>query len=199
MIRPFLLLLLLLLASVGAAEPLTFARLQQAAEATTTMRLPFTQEKDLALFDEPVRSAGVIELDRARGALRWEFTARSVLILRERTVRKWGADGKEEAGPGRDPGLAALSGQMQAMLTGDWRTVEDFFAIAIDPIEPRLTLTPKQPALAKYIARIAIAFRDDLSAPSTLVLEAAGGDLTTYRFSDPQVDVAIAEGRFSGP
>src|SRR5687768_3516283 len=132
-------LLLALAAALVAAEPLTFARLQAAAQTTRTLRLPFVQEKDLALFDEPVRTPGVIEIDRVAGALRWEFTDRAVLILRGGTLRKWGADGKPESGPDRDPGLAAMSGQMQALLSGDWRTVEEFFTVAIDPTEPRLT------------------------------------------------------------
>ncbi len=194
-----LVLLMIALSTLTGAEPLTFARLQQAAASTKTMRLPFVQAKDLALFDEPVTTPGVIEIDREHGALRWEFTGHSVLILRDGALRKWGADGKEEAGPGRDPGLSAMSGQMQAMLTGDWHTVEDFFTVAIAPDAPRLTLTPKQASLEKYLARIVIVFRDDLSAPNSLVLEAAGGDVTTYRFEEPQLGVEIAPKRFTGP
>jgi hypothetical protein len=196
MLRPLILLLCLI--GGALAEDLQ-ARLQAASAGVHRLRLAFVQSKDLALFDQPVLTPGVIELDRQRAALRWEYTGRTVLILAGGKVRKWGADGREEIGFERDPNLQALRGQMQALLTGDWSAVRALFTIAETGDGPGLVLTPSDPALAKYIARLTIRFRADLSAPESLLLEAAGGDRTEYRFAAPEVDPDLAAARFTGP
>ena len=175
------------------------SRLQQASLNVHRVRLRFEQSKDLALFDAPVITPGVIELDRGHGCLRWEFTGRTVLILAHGTVHKWGADGREEIGFERDPSLQAMRGQMQALLTGDWSTVRALFTIREASDGLSLILTPSEPALAKYISTLTIRFRADLSAPESLLLEAAGGDRTDYRFAVPDIDPALDPARFAGP
>lgn len=192
------LLLLLLLFCAVPAEDLV-SRVQQASTGAQRLRLRFEQSKDLALFDQPVITPGLIEIDRERGALRWEFTGRTVLILANGALRKWSSDGREEIGFARDPNLQALRGQMQALLTGDWSTVRALFTIREGADAPSLVLTPAEPGLAKYIATLTIRFRADLSAPESLRLEAAGGDRTDYRFAAPEIDPPLDPGRFAGP
>jgi hypothetical protein len=193
---------LLVLASFCLAaitsEPLTLARVQEMSRRATTVRLPFTQEKRLAIFPEPVVSQGVMEIDRTRGAMRWEFTGRSLLILSGGKIRRWDDRGHEEAGD--DPSLQALGAQMRALLTGDFSVLSDLFVVTPDPAgAPVLTMTPKRPELARYLAKIELRFRDDLSAPKELVMTAAGDDVTTYRFGDPQIDIELPAARFAGP
>jgi len=175
------------------------SRLQQASQQVHRVRLRFEQHKDLALFDAPVITPGVIELDREHGCLRWEFTGRTVLILAHGAVHKWSADGREEIGFERDPSLQAMRGQMQALLTGDWSTVRALFSIREAGDGLGLILTPSEPALAKYLSTVTIRFRADLSAPESLVLEAAGGDRTDYHFAVPDIDPVLDPARFTGP
>jgi hypothetical protein len=193
----------LLAAAIGseaAGEPFSLARLREVGQGIATLRLPFTQEKHLALFDEPVISAGVIEISRPLAAVRWEYTGRSVLVLSEGRVRRWGGDGVEEDAGADAPGTRAARGQMQALLSGDWSALEDLFTVTPDPGgAATLTLTPRSPDLAKYIATIAIAFAPDLSAPRELAVVAADGDRTLYRFGEAQRDVALPASRFTGP
>lgn len=190
--------LLLCLFCTASAEDLV-ARLQQAATSVQRLRLRFDQIKDLALFDAPVITPGLIELDRARGALRWEYSGRTVLILADGRLRKWASDGREELGFENDPALQALRGQMQALLTGDWSMVNTLFTLGETADGRSLVLTPKDTGLAKYIATLTIRFRADFAAPESLVLEAAGGDRTDYRFAAPELDPPLDAARFLGP
>lgn len=193
--------LLLVLAcslALAAGEPLQLARLREAAARVASLRVEFTQEKRLALLDEPLRSAGVVEIDRARGALRWEYSGRSLLILAGDRIRRWGADGRPETGD--DPSLQALAAQMRALLSGDWSALDRLFTVAADAQgAPALTLTPRDAGLARYVEAIEVRFRDDLSAPASLVLRAPGGDATRYAFGEPQLGAAIPAARFAGP
>ena len=162
--------------------------------------IPFEQEKNFAIFDKPVISKGAIEISRPQAAVRWEFTGRSLLILKKDRVRRWGAEGKEERSGQNDPSLASMSAQMRALLTGDFAALKDVFTVtpAADG-SPVLTLVPSTPELKRYIERLELRFRDDLSAPQTLLLVASGDDRTTYRFGEPQTGVELAEKRFEGP
>ena len=58
--------------SAGAAEPFSFARLTAATIGVPTVRVTFTQEKHLAILDEPVIAKGLIEISRPLHAVRWE-------------------------------------------------------------------------------------------------------------------------------
>ncbi len=188
-------LFLLLIVTAASAATLT-ERLHAAASATATMRLAFVQEKHLALFDETITTPGVIDIDRTGERLRWEFTDRAVFVFADGRLRKWGADGREETGLDRDPNLTALRAQMRALISGDWSTVEDLFTITA--AENTLTLTPRDGALSRFVERLVIVFDDDLTAPRSLELIAAGGDRTHYRFAAAETGLALDAARFAG-
>lgn len=190
------LLLLVFLMTAASAATLT-ERLHTAASATATMRLSFVQAKHLTLFDETITTPGVIEIDRTHARLRWEFTDRAVFIFADDRLRKWGADGREETGLDRDPNLTALRAQMRALISGDWRTVEDLFTVTAQG--NALTLTPRDGALTRFVDRLEITFSADLTAPETLNLIAASGDETTYRFAAAETGIDLDASRFAGP
>ena len=183
----------------ASAEPLTLERLRAAGAGMTTLRVPFTQEKHLAILDEPVVTQGVLEISRPLQAVRWEFTGRSVLLFAHDHVRRFGAEGKEELG-GRDPGLQSMAGQMRALLSGDWTPMKELFDLAADADgTPRLVLTPRTSDLARYLTRLEIRFRADLGAPESILLVASGDDRTEYRFAPPQAGAEIPAARFERP
>jgi hypothetical protein len=185
---------LLLLVLTGASA-LDLAQLRQTQSTTSSLRLPFVQERHLILFDEPLRDEGVVELDRAQRSLRWGFGSGTVLILRDGHVRRWGPDGRPEDLPG-DGG--PLAGQMQALLDGDWRGLEAAFVLTPAATAPELRLTPRETAVQRYVSAITLRFRDDLTAPLELLLENPAGERTHYRFAIPEA-VAIPAARFAGP
>jgi outer membrane lipoprotein-sorting protein len=195
-----LLALLIVITGASAAESTLLERIQAASKDIATIRVPFVQEKKLAILDEPVVTKGAIEISRPLSSVRWEFTGKSVLIFSAGKVRRWGAEGKEESAGGNDPALKSFHDQMQAFLSGDWSGLKSVFDLAPDPAGgPALTLTPKTKDIGKYISRIVLRFRDDYTAPAQMTLTATAGDETVYTFGDPQIGADLPASRFSGP
>ncbi|MBA3709373.1 MAG: outer membrane lipoprotein carrier protein LolA [Planctomycetes bacterium] len=193
-------LLIVVAAAAVAADANLLDRVQAASKDIATVRVPFVQEKKLAILEEPVITKGVIEISRPLSSVRWEFTGRSVLIFSKGKVRRWGAEGKEESAGSNDPGLKSFHDQMEAFLSGDWNGLKSVFDVVPDPDGgPLLKLTPKNKDIGKYISRIDLRFRDDLTAPARMTLTATAGDETTYTFSDPEVGADLPASRFSGP
>ena len=185
-----------------APRPLfTLERLEEAGRHFKTLRVSFVQEKHLAILDEPVVNRGVLEINRSLGAVRWEFTGRSVLLFKDGKLRRFGAEGKEESvAGGKDPSIQSMASQMRSFLDGKWGAMKDIFAITPDSGGiPELTFTPLSPDLKKYLTKLVIRFRDDLSAPQSMLMVAAGDDRTEYRYDVPEIDVDIPAARFSGP
>jgi hypothetical protein len=174
------------------------AKVKEGGKDIATVRVPFVQEKHLAILDEPITSPGAIEISRPLKAVRWEFTGKSVMIFAHGKVRRWGAEGKEESA--NDPNLKSFHDQMEAFLDGDWSGLRKAFDVAVDPAgAPTMTLTPHSKDLAKYIQSIRIRFRPDYTAPAEMKLTATGGDETTYVFGEPVVGATLPEARFAGP
>lgn len=199
---PRLLLLILVAGRLAAGdaapgEPPVIARAAAAAARVAALRLAFTQEKRLEMLDEPLRSSGTIEIDRAHGRLRWQFERGPVLILAHGHLRRWGPDGKAE-GLRDDPSLQAMQGQMQALVSGDWGVMRELFAIRAGADADEAVLVPRGTGLAAFVERIEVAFRPD-GSPRTLLLVAAGGDRTAYAFTEPEAAWRPDPVRFLGP
>jgi hypothetical protein len=194
------LLLLLCILAMNAAEPFSLTRLSAAGKDLTTLRVTFTQEKHLAIVEEPVVTKGLIEISRPLSAVRWEYTGKSVLLFKDGRLRRFGAEGKEETITSKDQGVNSLVSQMKAFLNGDWKPMEELFTISPAPDgAPQLLFAPKTPDLAKYITSLTIRWRDDLIAPERMILVAAGDDRTEYRFDQPQPGVELPAARFEKP
>jgi hypothetical protein len=190
------------IAADGAPAPILFSleKLEEAGKHFKTLRVAFTQEKHLAILDEPVINKGILEISRPMGAVRWEFTGRSVLLFKDDKLRRFGAEGKEESTGGKDPSIQTMATQMRSFLDGKWGAMQDLFTITPDPTGiPELTFTPRSPDLRKYLSKLVIRFRDDLSAPQSMLMIASGDDRTEYRYDVPEVDVDIPDSRFTKP
>ena len=203
MLRVVLLAFVILTVSGHAAEDATprfsLDLLRAQAQKVDHLRIPFRQIKDLEMFNEPVVIPGVMEISRPLACVRWEFQGRSVLVLRNGRLHRWGADGtKEHVHAG--PAAVAMAGQMSAMLSGDWRELETLFNVRPDPSgAPKVVLTPRDEEMARHVSQIRLVFGDDLSAPRELSIEAPSGDTTRYEFDAPERPADLAAARFAGP
>ena len=187
-------------AVLSAAEtpslPAALRQAQAAAATIPALRMTFVQTKHLAILDEPLTTPGCLEMDRAAGALRWEFTGQAVLIFSKGHLRRWGPDGQEE-NLGGDPGGQAVAKQLQAMLTGDWTPLLSLFTIADGP-DGTVVFTPLTPDIARFIVRLTLSFAA-AGAPTGMLLETTGGDRTEYRFAPPDAGWKPDPARFLKP
>jgi outer membrane lipoprotein-sorting protein len=77
------------LTPVADPKPI-LADLQQKMSSLTSVYLEFTQERRLQLFDAPLKSEGVMLMDRP-GQIRWETTApfQSILLGNQKSVAQF--------------------------------------------------------------------------------------------------------------
>lgn len=195
-----LLLMLLVWFGAQAGEPgFSLAAVKEAGAGLRTLRLPFVQEKKLALFEEPLLTPGLVEVSRPLAAVRWEFTGQVALLLRDGVIRRVNLESGLEESLGAREANRALGQQMRSMLSGDWSSLTTDYTVTPDPGgQPLVTIEPKDAGLRQFVSRLVLRFRPDLRAPAELRLETPSGDRTTYRFGEPEVDPVIDERRFAG-
>lgn len=171
------------------------ARTKKAASQVPAVRLGFVQTKRLEMLDEPLVTHGVLEIDRVHARMRWQFDQGATLILAGGKLRRWGADGREE-NFGNDPSAKAMVGQMQGVLSGDWKVLSELFVLRSDA--QQIEGLPRSADLARYVERMVIVVAGD-GSPQKIDVFTQGGDCTTYTFAVADTTWVPQEARFSGP
>lgn len=171
------------------------ARTQTAAAQVPAVRMEFAQIKHLEMLDEPLVTHGVLEIDRVGGRMRWQFDHGATLILAAGKLRRWGADQHEE-GLGNDPSAQAMIGQMQGVLSGDWKVLGELFVLRSDT--QQIEGIPRNADLAHYVERMVITVAGD-GSPQKIELFAHGGDRTTYEFTVADTTWVPQDAHFRGP
>lgn len=188
--------------AVDSADPATDAGLapfigaiQAAADQVEAFAADFVQERQLAIFAEPVLFSGrltVVRPDR----LRWEFTRpiASVLILAgEGGLR---CDEEGVARPfslASDPVMRAVADQLWLWLGGDYQLLGERYRLRRQG-ENTLVVEPDA-AVAAHISQVAITFTTPARQPAEVVISEPGGDQTRIRFtalqSNPEVPASL--------
>jgi len=189
---------LLVLLNLAPAGESLLGELQRRSDEVTTVRVPFTVTKHLALFPEPVEGGGRLTIDRKRGAVRWEFTDELLVIWDGERLRRWDGDGQEEkVDPDRDPGAATMRSKMKAFLDGDWKVMKRLFRIEEDG--STLVLTPRDEHLGEFVEALHLTFDRETATPRRVEIRTPSGDRTEYRFGEAETGIEIPPERFDGP
>jgi hypothetical protein len=166
--------------AVGEGEGVR-ARLAQPA----VLRGQFEQSKQLEGFRQPLVSRGDFLLVRERGVA-WDTRepfASTTLLTRDRLLTRL-PDGSQRVllDAGESPGMAAVNALLLALVAGDLPALTERFALQ-ETLAPggswRLVLTPEDAGLRQAFNRITLA--GDCFVRE-VVIEEAGGDVTTLRF-----------------
>ena len=144
----------------------------------------FEQRKHLPELPFPLLSTGTFSFSEPAG-LRWLTQtpiASELLIDRQKMVQI--QDGQEvmTLSMNENPALAAVSQILFAVLSQDWKTLSQHFAIQakLDEKQWTLQLSPKQAALSSFVKSIALEGNENLSEIS---LQEKTGDRTDITFS----------------
>jgi len=211
MLRTFSLALLLLAAThfAQAAEPaLTpvadpaplLADLQRKMSTLTSVYLEFEQERHLSLFAEPLKSQGVMVIDRP-DSIRWETTApfQSILLGNRRSVAQFEqTDGQwKKLKLGFPQMLKRVMEQMSLMhqgrldaLTADFTLSASTGSVAV------VTMVPKDKDVRSMLASLEIRMEPDFSATREVVMHEPGGDRTRIIFRREKRGVKFPAGTF---
>ena len=201
--------LLLTCATVAAAEETlqpvadpgpVLQDLQKKMSSLTSVYLEFDQERTLKLFSEPLKSEGVMLIDRP-DQIRWETTApyQSILLGNHKSVAQFerteGAWKKLKLGFPQM--LKRVMEQMTLMHQGKLDALTRDFTISVATGSVAVvTLVPKDENVRAMLASLEIRMQPDFSATREVVMNEPGGDRTRIIFRREKRDVKVPSGAF---
>lgn len=174
--------------------------LQQKMAALTSVYLEFTQERHLKLFAEPLKSEGVMMIDRP-GKIRWETTApyQSILLGDPKSVAQFEfADGQwKKLKLGFPQMLRGVMDQMTMMHQGKFDALAKDFTISVATgAVTAVTLEPKDENLRALIAQLELHLYPDFSGTRELIMREPGGDETRIHIKKETRRVNFPAGTF---
>lgn len=194
----------LLLAAAEVPEETSaelLAKIQASLGKVRAAYCEFEQERTLDLFDEPLKSGGVMVFE-APGRVRWETVRpyESMLVSDGETVAQYEkVDGRwrrlQLGFPGALRGfLEKVTAIQRGQVEGLAREYE--VAAARRPGGAVLTLVPRAPEARRTIAAIELALNGDLSAATGVVLREPNGDATRIVFRHERRDPPLPDKTF---
>jgi outer membrane lipoprotein-sorting protein len=168
--------------------------------ALDSVYFEFTQERHLKLFAEPLKSEGVMLIQRP-DQIRWETTSpfQSILMGNHETVAQFEKeDGQwKKLKLGFPQMLRRVMEQMSLMhqgkmeaLTADFNVSVATGAVAV------VTLKPKDESVRSVLSSLEIHMLPDFSTTREVVMNEPNGDLTRILFREEHRDVKLPPGTF---
>ncbi|HEY4414339.1 MAG TPA: outer membrane lipoprotein carrier protein LolA [Verrucomicrobiae bacterium] len=190
----------LIFTATGAVVPPVLQDLQKKMAAVKTVYLEFTQERVLKLFSDPLKSEGVMLIERP-DKIRWETTApyQTILIGDRNSVAQFEAnDGKwEKLKLGFPQLLQHVLQQMAAMNQGNVNVMLNDYDVSVTTnTDIILTCIPKDASVRGMMSSLEIKLQPDLSATREVVLNEPNGDLTRITFTRTKYDATFPAGTF---
>lgn len=174
--------------------------LQRKMSSLTSVYLEFTQERQLKLFSEPLKSEGVMLISKP-DQIRWETTApyQSILMGNKKSVAQFERnDGKwEKLKLGFPQMLKRVMEQMSLMHQGNLDALTGDFTISVSTGKVAvITMVPKDEKMRTMLAALEVRMKQDLSATTEVVMHEPGGDLTRIIFQREKRNATIPPAAF---
>jgi len=187
------------LTPVADPKPI-LADLQRKMSSLTSVYLEFSQERQLKLFNEPLKSQGVMLIDRP-DAIRWETTApfQSILLGNHKSVAQFEfTDGSwKKLKLGFPQMLRRVMEQMTLMHQGKLDALTSDFNISVATgTVVVVTMVPKDENVRTMLASLEIQLSPDLSATREVIMHEPEGDLTRIRFQREKRGMKFPAGTF---
>jgi outer membrane lipoprotein-sorting protein len=160
----------------------------------------FTQERQLKLFSEPLKSEGVMLIARP-DQIRWETTSpfQSILMGNHESVAQFEKeDGQwKKLNLGFPQMLRRVMEQMSLMHQGKMDALTSDFSVSVATgAVTVVTLTPKDQSVRSVLSTLEIHMPPDLSTTREVVMNEPNGDLTRIIFREEHRDVKLPSGTF---
>jgi outer membrane lipoprotein carrier protein len=178
-----------------ASEEL-LTHLQGQLKTVETVQADFVQEKKLSVLNHTLTIKGHFALQKPN---------RLVWIVREPVkyavridgdeIRQWDEDTDQVQviHLGGDPTFQAVTQQLQAWFMGDYKILAESYDVEAQGDHPlRLGFVPKPDTMvAKVLKRVDLSFGQDDLYIDKMVVQEAGGDLTTLQFNNTRLNQPI--------
>jgi outer membrane lipoprotein-sorting protein len=169
------------------------------AVGVRTLACTVRQERYLKVLSQPVLFTGKLTVEKP-DRLRLEFTAPlpSVFLLDGSHGTHCSGDGEPRRFDlGADPAMAAMGRQMTSWMAGDYAALQDRYEMATMEPGPGVVMTPRDPGVARVIARLEVLFEPETRHPRRLEIIEPGGDRTVIWFTGIVVNGDVDPRAFS--
>jgi outer membrane lipoprotein-sorting protein len=198
-----------LVATALAAEPATqpvadpkpiLQDLQRKMSSVRSIYLEFAQERRLKLFTEPLKSEGVMLIERP-DKIRWETMApyQSILLANHQSVAQFEReDGQwKKLRLGFPQMLKRVMDQMVLMHQGKLDALTSDFKISVATgAVVVVTMVPKDKNVLSMLSSLEIRMAPDLSTTREVVMNEPAGDFTRIIFFREKRDATFPPGTF---
>ncbi len=184
--------------AIAADDPLV-NKLLASGEATTSLHADLTQEKHFRFMKDPLISTGSFSYQKP-GRLRWQVDGEGALtILMNGSSVRVKEKGHEIAVTGIERKMySAITELVNGIVTGDLlksqRVKASYFTQGDDLI---VLLLPVDPRMTKHFKEVKMNFNRTSLLLDVLRITEADGDLTEWRFTNTQRDVALPISTFT--
>lgn len=163
------------------------AALQQKMSELNSVYLEFTQERQLKLFAAPLKSEGVMLIDRP-GLIRWETSSpyQSIMLGNQKSVAQFEfTNGKwNKLKLGFSQALKQVMDQMTLMHQGKLEALTKDYTISVATgAVTVVTMVPKDENIRSLLAALEIHFPSDLATIQAVVMREPGDDYTRIMFN----------------
>jgi outer membrane lipoprotein-sorting protein len=174
--------------------------LQRKMSSLGSVYLEFTQERDLKLFAEPLRSEGVMLIDRP-DQIRWETISpfQSILLGNHQSVAQFErTDGVwKKLKLGFPQMLRRVMEQMVQMNQGKLDALTSDYEISVATGSLAVvTLVPKDKSIRSILSSLEVKMLPDFSATREVVMNEPSGELTRIIFHRERRNVKFPPGTF---
>jgi outer membrane lipoprotein-sorting protein len=174
--------------------------LQHKMASVRSVYLEFTQERNLKLFNEPLKSEGVMLIEKP-DQIRWETTSpyQSILLGNHKSVAQFEReDGQwKKLKLGFPQLLRRVMEQMVLMQQGKVDALTSDFTVSVATgAVAVVTLVPKDETVRSMLSALEVRLAPDLSATREVIMHEPSGELTRIRFRLERRDVKFPPGTF---
>jgi len=174
--------------------------LHRKMSAMNSVYFEFTQERQLKLFSEPLKSEGVMLIERP-DQIRWETTSpfQSILMGNHQSVAQFEKeDGQwKKLKLGFPQMLRRVMEQMSLMHQGKMDALTADFNVSVATgVVAVVTLKPKDESIRSVLSSLEIHMLPDFSTTREVVMNEPNGDLTRILFREEHRDVKFPPGTF---
>jgi hypothetical protein len=168
----------------------SWVTVEAAARAVKQVRASFVQRKSMKILVSPLISRGAFRY-RAGGAIVWEYTAplRSRLVLKGgRAVRYLWQQGRFVVDANASAGaMQVVLGEIKLWMRGRFRASRAFGARLRPGSPSRIVLTPRKPAISRYIRRIELTLGQRRGTIQTVTIFEQAQAVTRIQLTTTQV------------
>lgn len=166
-------------------------------DETTSITADFSEKVYSDMFKEAQSGNGKFYFKKSN-KVRWDHTSADQLILISGESVKLYENGKLVNNPASQKVVKQIQGMMISMLSGDFLNEKDFsIGYQENTKSYKLTLTPKNPRMSKYMSKIELLFSKKSLLLDEMTMTEAKNQKIVYTFTNLKTNQSIADSKFT--